>query len=450
MKVIKFGGTSMATSDQIKKSCDIVLSDRSRKFVVVSAPGKRFSDDAKTTDLLIKCATLKILNEAYYKELEEIINRLKEIIEGLNLNINILKEIEIDLNNRLLSFNKRDEVFLDLIKAFGEDVSAKIITEYLVSLGENAKYINPGEYGLFLSDEYGNARVLQESYENLKKLKDIEGILVIPGFFGYTKNKDIITFPRGGSDITGSIVAASVDADLYENFTDVDSVFVANPNIVKDPKSIQVMTYREMRELSYAGFSVLQEETLEPIYKKRIPVLIKNTNNPSSEGTLIVRKRELNGNPVTGIACSKGFSIINIKKYLMNREIGFGRKLLEILEDEHLSYEHTPSGIDDLSVILTSDQLNDEIIERIKEKINDVLNVDDITIEHNKALAMIVGEGIMDVIGLAAKAFSSLGKNKINIEMMNQGASRVSIMIGFKEEDADTAVKALYEEFFVI
>jgi aspartate kinase len=454
MKVSKFGGSSVATAEQIKKVCNIILSDPERRLIVVSAPGKRFKNDTKVTDLLIACAQQYLTYKSAEKELNLIVERYAEIAQELALSEEIVQTIAADLRSRLETDTSNKEKFMDTLKAAGEDNCAKLVAQYLCSLGVEAYYINPKEAGLLLSNEYGNAQVLPESYENLKALKNKTGIMIFPGFFGYTPEGDVVTFPRGGSDITGSILAAAIGADIYENFTDVDSVFVANPNIVPNPKSIERLTYREMRELSYAGFSVLQEETLVPVYRAGIPVNIRNTNNPSTPGTMIVPNRQIADVPVTGIgtvsgiASDDGFCSIYISKYLMNREIGFGRKLLQILEDEGLSYEHMPSGIDNISIILDESQLDHDTEVRVVERIKSELQVDDIAVERNLALIIIVGEGMSRAVGVAAKATGALARAGVNLEMINQGSSEISMMFGIKSEDIVKAVRALYQEFF--
>lgn len=448
MKVAKFGGTSLANAEQIKKVCDIVVSDPDRRLVVVSAPGKRYKDDIKVTDLLIALAEKCIKEGSAEAELNAVIDRYAEIAKELNLSDEIVRVISEDLKNRVSLDKSNQGMFMDTLKAAGEDNSAKVVAAYLKSKGIDAEYINPKDAGLLLSDEFGNARVLPESYGNLEKLRDRSGIMIFPGFFGYSKKGDVVTFPRGGSDITGSILAAAIKADLYENFTDVDSVFAANPNIVDNPKPIPVFTYREMRELSYSGFSVLHEETLEPVYRMGIPVCIKNTNNPKAPGTLIAPNRELKDNLVVGIASGTGFCTIYVSKYMMNREVGFGRKLLGILEQEGLSYEHTPSGIDNISIIVEEKQLNKVNEEHLISRIKDELNVDHITIEKGLSLVMIVGEGMLRTVGVSARATNALAKAGVNIEMINQGSSEVSMMFGIKAVDNVKAVKALYDEFF--
>ncbi len=449
MKVCKFGGTSLASAEQMQKVANIVMSDAERKIVVVSAPGKRFKEDTKVTDLLISLADKALANGDVTERLQLVISRYEQIANELKLSNDIVNIIKDDLQSRLAAKEDGEQQFIDLMKASGEDNNAKLFSYYLQSLGVDAQYVDPKEAGLLVSKDYGNAQVLPEAYEHLYELRNREGILIFPGFFGYTPEGELVTFSRGGSDITGSIVASAVDAQLYENFTDVDSVFVANPNVVKDPVEIEELTYREMRELSYAGFSVFHDEALIPAFKKGIPVCVKNTNNPKAKGTMIVNERNYLVNPVSGIASESGFSTIYVRKYLMNREVGFGRHLLEIIEDEGLSYEHMPSGIDDTSIILKGNQLTPEMEERIVARIKADLDVDDVHVEHDFAMVMIVGEGMKEMVGIAAKATTALANVGVNIYMINQGSSEVSIVFGIIAADADKAVRELYNNFFV-
>jgi aspartate kinase len=380
---------------------------------------------------------------------QEIFQRFQDIAEGLGLARDDTDQITAELHEALSIRNSGDPSrFIDAVKAAGEDTCAKLVALYLRSLGKDAHYVNPYEAGLFVTDEAGNAQVLPIAFEKLRALKDRKGIVVFPGFFGYTTEGVLVTFSRGGSDITGSILAAATQADLYENFTDVDSVYVVNPSLVEKPKEIRVITYREMRELSYSGFTVFHEEALYPAYRAGIPVCIKNTNNPDAPGTMIVSERKADENRVAGIASDKGFCSIYVSKYLMNREIGFGRRLLQILEDEGLSYEHTPSGIDNISVILRRKDFTAEIRERVVQRIRTELHAEDIVIEDDLALVMIVGEGMRRSVGTSARATTALAQAKVNLEMINQGSSEVSMMFGVKEVDADRAVIALYHEFF--
>jgi len=448
MKVAKFGGSSVASAEQFRKVAHIVLSDEERRIIVVSAPGKRYKEDTKVTDWLIRLAK-KVENGKNYEDvLATVVQRYEDIARGLELASDIIGQIREDLERVIEMYRHEPDRLMDALKASGEDNNAKLMAFYLNSLEYEAHYVNPKEAGIFVTDEPGNAQILPHSYERLKELKKRDGILVIPGFFGYSPSGYIVTFPRGGSDITGSIVAAGVGADVYENFTDVDSIYCVNPSIVANPRELKELTYREMRELSYSGFSVFHDEALQPAYKAGIPVCVKNTNNPEAPGTWIVAERELTGQPVAGIASDRGFCSINISKYLMNREIGFGRKVLQILEDEGISYEHTPSGIDNMSIILRSHQLEGEKELRIIDRIQTELEVDEIYIEKDLALIMVVGEGMERTVGVAAKAAAALAQANINIEMINQGSSEVSMMFGVKEEAVEEAVRALYKAYF--
>lgn len=447
MKVAKFGGSSVANAEQLKKVANIIRDDKDRRVIVVSAPGKRSSDDIKVTDLLIDLGETYFRGENYQDKLQLILDRFQSITEELQLSNHIIVDIREGIK-KILSSDIGHASKMDAIKATGEDSLAKVLALYLQSLGMNAIYLNPKEAGIYVSDEPGSARILDESYEQLYKLNDREEIVIIPGFFGYTKDGKLVTFSRGGSDITGSIVAAGVKADLYENFTDVDSVYSVNPNIVKNPQEITSLTYKEMRELSYAGFSVFHDEALIPAFKADIPVCIKNTNNPSAMGTIIVSQKEPQPNPVVGIASDTGFISIYVSKYLMNRELGFGRRLLTILEDEGISFEHTPSGIDDMSVIIRESQLTKEKEERVIARIKKELNPDLVHIDRDLALIMVVGEGMNSTVGLADKATHAFARANVNLEMINQGSSEVSMMFGIKADKVEAAVRSLYEIFF--
>ncbi|OCA89850.1 MULTISPECIES: aspartate kinase [unclassified Bacillus (in: firmicutes)] len=448
MKVVKFGGTSLASGEQLNKVFEIVVSDPQRKIVVVSAPGKRFSSDTKVTDLLIACGESWLNGACDQYLFDMVIDRYRLIAEDLSISGSVVERIRADLMEILNGDLSDKGQFMDAVKASGEDNNAKLVAAFFQARGVEAEYMNPHEAGLIVSDEPGNAQVLAESYANLYHLRNKKGIVIFPGFFGYTTDGKVMTFPRSGSDITGAILANAVKADLYENYTDVDAVFSVNPTIINKPKEISVLTYREMRELSYAGFSVLHDEALIPAFKAGIPVNIKNTNNPLSPGTMIVNKKELTNGPVVGIASDNDFCSIYVSKYLMNREIGFGRKLLQILEDLKLSYEHVPSGIDDLTVILRQNQMDSELEEIIRNRIIEELEADEVKIEHNLSLIMIVGEGMRSNVGTVARASKALANAGINIEMINQGSSEVSMMFGVKELQENRAVAALYNEFF--
>ncbi|MFA5340957.1 MAG: aspartate kinase [Clostridia bacterium] len=449
LKVVKFGGSSLSDSTQVKKVFNIVTSDPSRKFVVVSAPGKRNSQDTKVTDMLIKLAEKALSNEDVTHQLNLILQRYHDISSGLGMTDSIVDTISQDLNNRLKSDKSVKERFLDNLKAAGEDNCAKLVAEYINSQGYKATYVSPKDAGLLLTSEFGNAQILPVSYKNLRVLNNYEGIVIFPGFFGYSVNQEVVTLPRGGSDVTGAILAASLDCDLYENFTDVDYIYTVNPNIVSNPIPIDHLTFKEMRELSYAGFSVFHEEALTPVYYKFTHVNIKNTNNPNAPGTMI--HQQVNANrkhSITGISGDKGFSTISIRKYLMNREIGFGRKVLQMLEEESIPYEHSPSGIDDISIIVRTKYLNEQIEDRLICRIKNELKAEEVSIIHNQALVMIVGEKCLDDSNTLHKCSEALCEEGIVIKMLNQGSSKLSIMIGIADSDFEKAIRCLYNKFF--
>ncbi|MFA7372305.1 MAG: aspartate kinase [bacterium] len=451
MKVSKFGGTSLADAAQIQKVCDIIAADPERRLIVVSAPGKRHKDDIKVTDMMIACAQKLLSTGTAQAELDAVIDRYADIQTSLGLPNSIIEHIKMDLISRLSmkpDHPAHEAGFVDLLKAAGEDNCARLVTAALKKRGLDAHYVNPQDAGMLLSDEYGNAQVLPQSYERLQSLRNAPGITIFPGFFGYTLSGVLTTFPRGGSDITGSILAAAIGADIYENFTDVDSVFAVDPRIVPSAKAIPELTYREMRELSYAGFGVFHDEALIPAVRADIPICIKNTNQPTAPGTMILPKRNYTPGTVAGIASDEGFCTLFVSKYMMHREIGFGRRLLQILENEGISYEHVPSGIDDTSVIIRESNFNNCIEQRVVKAVAAELETDYVSVERGLALVMIVGEGLRYAIGTAARATKALAKAGVNIEMMNQGSSEISMMFGVKAKDRKKAVKAFYDEFF--
>ncbi|MET3576820.1 aspartate kinase [Bhargavaea ullalensis] len=449
MKVCKFGGTSVASAQQIMKVAGLISSDPSRRIVVVSAPGKRHPEDPKVTDLLIRLADAALDGKDTDRLLSEVVDRFRSIADDLGLAPGFAGTVEQDLRSRLGTDRPDAGRFLDLMKAAGEDNNARLVAAYLNQIGVEAVYMSPKEAGLIVEGPAGDGMADVACYEQLSRLKDDPRVIVFPGFFGFTKDGVLCTFGRGGSDITGSILAAATDADLYENFTDVDGVFAANPNVVDRPALIGKMTYREMRELAYNGFNVLHDESLMPAFLKSVPVNIRNTNNPSAPGTLIVRERNCKTQPVIGIAADSGFSTLFVDKYLMNREIGFGRKLLGILEDENISFEHTPSGIDNLSVIIRNKFLTPEKEERILRRCYEELKVDHAHLNSDYSMIVLVGEAMRHTKGLAARAAMALAGSGTNIEMINQGSSEVSIVFGVHKSDEKKALRAVYEEFFV-
>lgn len=449
LKVSKFGGSSLATAEQVCRVCDIITEDPGRRIIVVSAPGKRHSQDIKVTDLLIAAASERLMGKLGASECAEAIERYRSIAAELELPADAVDTIARDLTERLENSTENADLYMDTMKAGGEDNCARLIAQALQARGIEAHYVSPKEAGLLLSDEPGNAQVLPEAYTHLRELRERPGITIFPGFFGYAKEGHVVTFSRGGSDITGAILASAVRAEVYENFTDVDSVFAANPSIVENPVAIAELTYREMRELSYAGFSVFHDEALEPVYRAQVPVHIRNTNNPRVAGTRIVPTRATNGElPVVGIAAIDSVCCVYLSKYLMNRQIGFGRRLLQVLEAEDISFEHVPSGIDNMSVIVREESLSAEREKRVVEQIRQGLAPEDVSVERGLSLIMVVGEGMRHTVGMAARATGALAGAEVNIEMINQGSNEVSMMFGIKSEDMETAVRALYQEFF--
>ena len=453
MKVCKFGGSSLADAAQVNKVIDIVLADPARRIVVVSAPGKRNSGDTKVTDLLISLAETALRGEDTKAALGVVVARYADMAAELNLGDEIVRRIEEDLSGRLAQASSlRPEEFMDLMKAAGEDNNAKLVAVAFEGRGKKARYASPKDTGMILQGNFGDATLDPESYTKLARaFSNFDGIVVYPGFFGYTREGKVATFPRGGSDITGSILAAAVCADVYENFTDVDSVYPCDPRIVEEVKKgegIPTMTYREMRELAYAGFGVFNDDAVIPAVRARIPINIRNTNHPSAPGTMIQQSRRVVPGTVVGIASADGFANIVVEKYLMNREIGFGRRLLQVLEDEGIPYEHMPSGVDSQCVVVKAQYIPKERERKIVSALKDALAPDFVTVERDLSMLMVVGEGMCYTPGMLAKACLALASAGISMSMVNQGSSEVSFMIAIRTADRDAGVRALYRAFF--
>lgn len=447
MKVTKFGGSSLADAKQLKKVLSIIQADPERRFIIVSAPGKRNKEDIKVTDLLIDYAEKFLASQDTSLIEATIIERYTEISEALNLST-ALPEIRAYISNLKHTKHTTKSRVMDLFKSSGENCHAMLIAEFLSSQGSPAVYIHPKEAGILVEDMPGDALIKKEAYDTIRQLRHLDKIAVIPGFFGITDEGEICTFSRGGSDVTGSIIAAGVKASLYENFTDVDAIYAANPNLIPNCQAITELTFREMRELSYSGFSVLHDEALIPAFHANIPVVIKNTNNPEVPGTKISSTRSHSNQTVIGIAGDSGFTSIYLSKYLMNRELGFGFKILKVLKQFNLQYDHMPSGIDDITIILRKEQLTEELEAELIVKLQEELALDEIKVKHDISMIAIVGEGMRNSIGVASRATAALATHKINLEMINQGASEVSILFAIDENQEDEAVKALYQAFF--
>ncbi|EHJ56217.1 aspartate kinase [Streptococcus urinalis FB127-CNA-2] len=450
MKVIKFGGSSLASAEQINKVLDIIKQDNSRRIVIVSAPGKRHDNDTKVTDALIEYYNSYITDQSLIEHQNWLIKRYEDIISELKLSQSLLNDISESIRG-LSELPKENNPYLfDHFLASGENNNAKLIASFLQKNGLKAKYLHPKDAGIIVKGSSCNAQLLSSSYSKINKIKNETTIQVIPGFFGVTEDDNICTFSRGGSDITGSIVAAGIHADLYENFTDVDGIFVAHPGIVKKPQSIEELSYKEMRELAYAGFSVLHDEALIPAYRGKIPIVIKNTNNPKHPGTKIILEHQNKNLPVVGIASDDKFISINLSKYLMNREVGFGRKVLQILEDLNIRWEHMPTGIDDMSIVIRERELTPIKEREIINRLNRELEVDEVDIIRNLSIIMIVGENMKSHVGVTSKATKAFSDKNINIAMISQGASEVSVLFIINKSEEKKAIQALYDTFFNI
>ncbi len=451
MKVCKFGGSSLANAAQLNKVMDIVLADPARRIVVVSAPGKRHSQDTKVTDLLIALADTALKGENTDRQFGAVVERYAEMAQELKLGDEIVREIEMDLMDRLAKVASLEPAeFMDLMKASGEDNNAKLVAVAFTARGRKARYASPKDTGMVLTGPFGDATLDPSSYATLSRaFSSFDGIVIYPGFFGYTKDGKVATFPRGGSDITGSILAAAVCADVYENFTDVDSVYPVDPRLVPEvSEGIATMTYREMRELAYAGFGVFADEAVIPAVRARIPINIRNTNHPSEPGTMIQQSRRVVPGTIVGIAAADNFCNIVVEKYLMNREVGFGRRLLQVLEDEGIAYEHMPSGVDSQCVVVKGQCLPKSKELKVIQAIKRELNPDYVAVERDITILMIVGEGMCYTPGMLAKACLALASVGISVSMVNQGSSEVSFMIAIRQQDRETAVRALYKAFF--
>lgn len=450
MKVVKFGGSSLASGQSVEQALNIILNDPERQVIVVSAPGKRNNADTKVTDLLIKYAEQVLKHEETDAIVKQIFARYQEIGYFFGLNdekLQIIQNILLALPNQ----NYPDNNYLmAAFKAHGERLNARLIALILQHKNIKSRFLDPIDAGLIVTGEPNDALVNPESYLNLDQIKiDPNEKIIFPGFFGITPSGNIATFSRGGSDITGAILARGFHANIYENFTDVNGIFAANPNIVMHPLSIKKMTYREMRELSYAGFSVFHDEALIPAIQGQIPINVKNTQEPDNPGTMIVPEKNFSpDNTITGVTSQKHFSALYLHKYLLNKEAGFTLRILQILYKHNIPYEHMPSGIDDITIIFNNDFLNDQLIDQICNEIQATINPDQLEWIDDYAIIMVVGEGMKKTPGVSRQILDSLASQGITPRMINQGASQISIMIGTKKEKADKAVKIIYQVFF--
>lgn len=432
-KVVKFGGSSLASAEQFKKVGEIIRKDPARRYVVPSAPGKRFSGDTKVTDMLYSCYGAAIKEKKFTEQLAQIQERYQEIIDGLGLSLSLDDEFQIIKEN----FSKK--VGRDYAASRGEYLNGRIMSAYLgftfIDAAEVVRFNDDGTFNAEVTNELLSARLANE--ENA----------VIPGFYGAKEGGTVVTFSRGGSDVSGSLVALAVTADLYENWTDVSGFLITDPRIVKNPKSIETITYKELRELSYMGASVLHEDAIFPVRKAGIPINIRNTNAPQDKGTLIVegtcRQPKYT---ITGIAGTDGFVAITIEKAMMNSEIGFCRKVLQVFEENDISIEHMPSGIDTMTIFVHKDAF-EEKEQQVLAGIHKAVSPDHIELESDLALIAVVGRGMKSTRGTAGRIFSALAHAHINVKMIDQGSSELNIIVGVRHDDFKNAIRALYEIF---
>ena len=432
-KVVKFGGSSLASAEQFKKVGNIIRAEESRRYVIPSAPGKRFSDDVKVTDMLYKCYGAAVKGKKFTDLLKDIQERYNEIIEGLGLTLSLEKEFEIIRDN----FAKK--AGRDYAASRGEYLNGIIMANYL-----GYEFIDAAEVIFF--DEEGKFDADKTDEIPSERLNKAERA-VIPGFYGSLPDGTIKTFSRGGSDVTGSIVAKAAKVDLYENWTDVSGFLIADPRIISNPKSIEAITYKELRELSYMGATVLHEDAIFPVRKEGIPINIRNTNAPEDKGTLIVEATCRHPKyTITGIAGKQGFASITIEKAMMNSEVGFGRKVLQVFEDNHISFEHMPSGIDTMTVFVHQSEF-EETEQKVLAGIHHAVQPDSIELESDLALIAVVGRGMRATRGTAGRIFSALAHANVNVKMIDQGSSELNIVIGVRNHDFENAIKAIYDIF---
>lgn len=432
-KVVKFGGSSLASARQFKKVGDIIRGDKARRYVVPSAPGKRNDKDEKVTDMLYQCYDAASEGRSYKKILEKIRSRYEEIIEGLDINLSLEHEFANIEENFV---NKAGR---DYAASRGEYLNGMIMAAYL-----GYEFIDAAQVIFF--DGEGNFEPDATNQELKERLEHVERA-VIPGFYGSKHDGTIKTFSRGGSDVTGSIVAKAIHADMYENWTDVSGFLVADPRVIKNPEVIETITYKELRELAYMGASVLHEDAIFPVRREGIPINIRNTNRPDDKGTLIVESTVRKPRyTITGIAGKKGFCSINIEKAMMNAEVGFGRKVLEVFEHFGISFEHMPSGIDTMTVLVHQSEF-EEYEQSVIAGIHRAVEPDFLEMESDLALVAVVGRGMKASRGTAGRIFSALAHARINVKMIDQGSSELNIIIGVKNSDFEASIKAIYDIF---
>ncbi|MBR6030325.1 MAG: aspartate kinase [Clostridia bacterium] len=432
--VTKFGGSSLASAEQFRKVKDILGMDSARRYVVPSAPGKRFPEDTKVTDLLYRCHRKAQAGEDFEEDFDRIRARYGEIRDELGLKAEL--DAALDKIHRKIAAGAD----ADYCASRGEFLNGMLLADFL-----GWRFLDAEKVIFF--DERG---VFDSEKTNVVMMALLaDGVpTVVPGFYGSLPDGRVHTFSRGGSDITGAIVSRAVRADAYENWTDVSGFLMADPRIVQNPREISAITYAELRELSYMGASVLHEDAMFPVHKVGIPTIIRNTNNPQHPGTLISQSLPVEPTvpTITGIAGHKNFSVVAIEKAMMNAELGFGRRALQVFEEYGISFEHMPSGIDSISVVVSSEALaphREEIVRRLA----DVTQPDVLTIHDNMSIIATVGRGMVSNCGTAARLFSAMSRAGINVRMIDQGSSELSIIVGVDDQDFERTIQAIYAEF---
>ncbi len=436
-KVVKFGGSSLASAEQFRKAGSIIRNDSARRYVIPSAPGKRNPDDTKVTDMLYQCYKQAILDDDREQDFEEILAQIKqrydEIIRGLNLELSLEEEFKVIREN----FCKK--IGRDYAASRGEYLNGIIMAAYLgytfIDAAEVICFNENGEFAAELTNNTMTAR-----------LEDID-CAVIPGFYGALPDGKVKTFSRGGSDVTGSIVSRAVQADIYENWTDVSGFLIADPRIIPNARTIDVITYRELRELSYMGATVLHEDAIFPVKKAGIPINIRNTNRPEDKGTLIVEATcQKPRFVITGVTGKKDFASVTVEKAMMNSEVGFCKKVLEVFEKNGVSIEHMPSGIDTMTIVVHQDEFQEKE-QKVIAGIHRAVEPDFLELESDIALVAVVGRGMKATRGTSGRIFSALSHANVNVKMIDQGSSELNIIIGVRNHDFEEAIKAIYDIF---
>ena len=434
IKVCKFGGSSLASSEQFKKIKNIVESQEERKVIVASACGKAFKEDHKVTDLLYLCLAHKKYGMSYDDILNQIVVKHQSIIDDLGLSFDLNKEVE--RIKYLLENNKNS----DEIVSYGEYLSSRLLALYL-----NAEFVNAKDVICF---NYDGTIDINRTYQKFVPYLKTNKKIVVPGFYGALPNGVIKLMSRGGSDITGALLANVCDATVYENWTDVSGIYVCDPRIIKNPKKIKVITYGELREMSYMGASVLHDESIFPVKIKNIPINILNTNKPEDKGTVIVANvnTSLKELPITGITGKKDFMVVNIVKSNSSSEIGFLKKALDVFEHYKIPVVLVTTGIDSFSIIVDKNDIKNNAYE-LSNEIKNNLKCEEVSIYDNLSLVCVVGRGLKDRKGISGEIFSLLGENGINIRTISQGADETSILVGVDDENYTKTISVIYERF---